>query len=199
MGFTHGYSYLAASRPERLGSPIRRPSAALPAKKPLQPHPEIQDFREKIIMSARLHKTGLYATLLLLTGMAVIAGCVSFDSKDMQWAVGQTVGLPAKTGLKIGNASLVYRQCSGRWPASLEELRSTNCADADKRQEISNYLADIPWEAITNVALGTTSDGKLTMLLGFAPQDGSDQRYGNGMERGGAIWQRWMFHWKGQM
>jgi hypothetical protein len=134
-------------------------------------------------MNVCSHQRGLRSVLLLVMGMLVIAGCISFDSKDMQWATGQTVGLPVATGQKIADASWVYRQCSGRWPASLEELRSTNCADADKRQEISNYLADIPWEAITNVALGTTPDGNLTMLLGFAPR--TVQTNGTGMGWGG--------------
>lgn len=125
------------------------------------------------VMNTCLRQKSLHAALALLAGIVAMAGCISFDSKDMQWAMGQTVLLPANTIVKIAGASEVYRQCSGRWPVSLEELRLSNCSDADKREQISNYLADIQWDAITNAVFKTSSEGKLTISLSFAPKTAS--------------------------
>jgi hypothetical protein len=116
-------------------------------------------------MNICFRQRGLRTVLLLLTGMAVISGCISFDSKDMQWVMGETVGLPFASSVRLGGASSAYYQCCGKWPTSVDELRSSNCADAAKQDVISNFLAGVEWNALTNVTFKTTPEGNLTISL----------------------------------
>jgi hypothetical protein len=99
--------------------------------------------------------------------MSTLVGCISLNSPDMQWAMSQTIGLPATTSVQLSAATSAYYRCHQKWPASLDELRSLDCADAGKRQQISNFLSGIQWEAMTNVMFKPMPDGKLAISMTF--------------------------------
>jgi hypothetical protein len=113
------------------------------------------------------HKVSFCATLLLLAGVMVFVGCVSFDLPDLQRLINQYASQASETVRKFGSAASDYYQCCGKWPASLDELQSTNCLDAQKRQEISDLLAGIQWNAISNVLFTPTNDGYLAISVGI--------------------------------
>jgi hypothetical protein len=121
------------------------------------------------MMKFHLRETGWYFAPLLLAAAAVIAGCVTHSKpSDSEWVFAQPEDARQSASGPIGNAATVYYQCCGKWPASVIELRSLKCKDAAKRQQISNYLAAVHWNALTKVAFKTTPDGRLAVYLGFA-------------------------------
>jgi hypothetical protein len=124
------------------------------------------DWRWKTMLKARPHKASSRAIVSLLAGMWVFAGCVSFP--DMGALLDRTIMLPVTTSGQFANAACDYYECSGRWPTSVEDLRSLECKDAGKMREVSNILAGIAWESLTNqVVFKTTPDGKLTISMTF--------------------------------
>jgi hypothetical protein len=137
------------------------------AERALQPRSEGKDLKGKTSMMSQMNRKNVHLTLFLLTGMPVFVGCISLDSPDMRWAMSQTVLLPATTSIQLSSAASAYYRCHQKWPVSVHELRSLDCADVEKRQQISNSLSGIQWEAMTNVAFKTVPDGKLEISMTF--------------------------------
>jgi hypothetical protein len=137
------------------------------------------------MMKLRLRETRLYFALLLLAAAAaVIAGCVTHTKpSDTDWEFAQPEDARQSASGPIGNAATVYYQCCGKWPASVPELRSLNCKDTAKHQQITNYLAQVPWGSVRNVAFKTTPDGRLAISLNFASRTISTN--GNSVTFGG--------------
>ena len=113
------------------------------------------------------HKVSFCATFLLLAGLSIFVGCISYDFPDLKRLINQQTSQATDTVTKFGNAASDYYQCCGKWPTSLDELRSTNCSDARKRQEISDLLAGIQWNAISNVVFTPANGGDLTISVGI--------------------------------
>ena len=126
----------------------------------------------------------LFFTVLLLTA-AMIAGCVTHTKPpgDPDWVMAQPEDARQSASGPIGDAATVFYQCCGKWPATMPQLRSLKCDDAAKRAQISNYLAQVPWNAVANVAFKTAPDGRLAISLAFASRTISTN--GNSITFGG--------------
>ena len=124
-----------------------------------------------------------FTALLLIAAM--IAGCVTHTKPpgDSDWAMGRPEDPRQSVSGSIGNAAATYYECCGKWPASMPQLRSLNCNDAAKRAQISNYLAQVPWNAVSNVVFKTVPDGRLAVSLTFASRTISTN--GNSITFGG--------------
>jgi hypothetical protein len=138
------------------------------------------------MMKFRLRETGWYFALLLLllAAAAVIAGCVTHSKpSDSEWVFAQPEDARQSVSGPIGDAATVFYQCCGKWPASVLDLRSPKCKDAAKRQQISHYLAQVPWGSVSKVAFKTAPDGRLAITLAFASRTVSTN--GNSITFGG--------------
>ena len=117
---------------------------------------------------------------------AVIAGCVTQSKpSDTDWEFDRPEGGQQQnsTATQIGGAATAYYQCCGKWPASMPDLRSLNCTNVTRRQQISNYLAAVHWDALTNVAFKTEPDGRLFLSVDFVSRTFSTN--GNSVTYGG--------------
>ncbi len=120
-------------------------------------------------MKFRSRQIGFYSAVLLLAA-AVIAGCVTHSKpSDTDWEFDRPEGGQQQnsTARQIGGASTAYYQCCGKWPVSMLDLRSMNCTNAARRQQISNYLAAVQWNTLTKVAFKTEPDGRLLISVDF--------------------------------
>lgn len=118
------------------------------------------------MQSVYSHKVRLGAALLLVAGLTALVGCISFP--DLGPLVDRTVMLPGTTSEHFGDAARTYYECRGRWPASVAELRSIDCPDAEKKQKVWTALEGIRWDALTNqVVFKTKPDGNLAISMSF--------------------------------
>jgi hypothetical protein len=120
-------------------------------------------------MKSDLNKRHLQILLVPLAVATLMTGCISFDFPKLGGDIGTLIDERLEPCSKLADASQVYYRCCGKWPSTVDDLRSTNCADVEKRWKISNILANIQWNTFSNAVFKTESDGDLTISMDLNP------------------------------
>ena len=118
-----------------------------------------------------------FAGLLLLGGL-LVQGCkTSGITSDIKPQIERQLR-EGRIALELASACSAYYSGLGRWPQTLDTLRTTDMEQIrdDARESFAKQISQIPWEELKGkVAFKVTSDGALTFSvppLGQAPTTG---------------------------